>query len=125
MTESALKDIENDSHGRPHQRIPQELLLEDEMDTDVMMVEGEFMILQSTIPKKPYKKLMKFKEDIQTLSSKIKHNSDRKSRREMEELDDQLDKLYEDRKGLLRTFTEAVTANRLKKMKRFGRPYLM
>ena len=66
---------------------------------------------------------MKFKVDIQTLSSKIRHNNDRKSRRDMEELEDQLEKLYEDRKGLLRTFTGAVTANRLKKMKKLFQDY--
>ncbi|KAK7111165.1 hypothetical protein V1264_010848 [Littorina saxatilis] len=114
--DNALRDLDNCGAGRPNQRVPSELLLPEEHGA-LYTREGAFLVLQSTIPRKPFTRLLQCRNDVEICLNAIGHAALGNHTQVVLAERDRLDRLQGLRRQLMRTFTGAVNTNRLKKLR--------
>jgi hypothetical protein len=110
-----LEDTRRQFHGRANQRVPNELLMTEEMSSRYNK-DGVYLYLQQAISLKPYNKLKKLKQDMQASLNRcgvlVRQNDTNGLMMERR----RLMTLRETRNPLLRTFTGACNHGRLKKL---------
>lgn len=107
---------DRDWKGRSHQRMPDEVLLSDEQDK-LYTKEGAFIMLVTTIPSKPYAKLVQIRMDIEACLNKIGHAACHNKTQVVMQERRRIQQLQLQRLALMKSFTGAVNSSRLRKMK--------
>ena len=111
-----LDGVQQHHAGRPHTRLPDELLLPQERHK-VYTEGGSFVILLSSIPRDAYVQLREVKDRIASCGS------DRAGCNRLPQQNDSIQKLRALRKNLLQTFTGSVTESRLQEISRTHQGY--
>ena len=113
---NAVNDASRGGKGRPHQRLPGEVLLCDEQDK-LYTKEGAFVMLVVTIPSKPYARMVQMRRDIEACLNKIGHAACGNRTDVVMQERRRLEQLQFQRLQLMKSFTGAVNSNRLQKIR--------
>lgn len=120
----ALQEIESDmllcaknvaTHGKPHCKVPDEILLKEERDT-YFTKDGVFLILLHVISDKPYKRLVDMRKTLEQLKYDLFEASQRNDKKSIKSFKDQKNTINVQRRTLLLSFTGSLTRKRLKKL---------
>ncbi|KAL5019177.1 hypothetical protein ScPMuIL_004899 [Solemya velum] len=120
----ALQEVESDmllcaknvaTHGKPHCKVPDEILLKEERNTHFTK-DGVFLILLHAISDKPYKRLLDMRKTLEQLKYDLYEASQRNDKRSLKSLKDQKNTINVQRRTLLLSFTGSLTRKRLRKL---------
>ena len=119
---NAMKDAKRDWRGRPHQRVPSDLLLHDEKD-QLYTKDRVFVMLLTTIPTRPFAKLVQWRKDIEVSLEKLCKAACGNKTPLLNQERQRLKQLRSQRSQVMMTFTGSVSVNRLKKLKLIEKHY--